>query len=310
MLGATEAEVLSSLDGNSLAMKDPRMVSPSHHPDKHIRWTLPALHGSLEHYLFKVHPERVHPSLGMSPNDFEERQLLELGRREHIFVRYDEFFKLVTSPHSPGKSTRIVDRMRGIYVDGQFYWHDLFRIAKKSEQVEVRIEPWNARVIYVNWRNSWIVAQARDGGRLEGRFLPEVQQQQREESRRSKSEAAKDKRSARHANAKLQLWNVEHWDPRLREQMTEEYLLYERLSMVEALPLAKNQHGETLDLPMPRGSSLELLRAVEGEPDVLPEGTDDTPPPPTMGSEKPTPAPVPAHAPAAKKAAIADDDYF
>lgn len=279
LLGATEMEVLSSLDGNSLAMKDPRMVSPSHHPDKHIKWTLPALHGSLEHYFFKVHPERVHPSLGMSPNDFEKRQLLELGAREHIMVRYDEFFKLLTSPHTPGKSTRVVDRMRGVFVDGEFYWHDQFRNAKRNEQVEVRIEPWNARVVYVNWRNqAWLVAQARDGGRLEGRFRQEFEQQKREEARRSKSEAARDKRSARHAKSKLPLWTPEHWDPRLREELAEEYYLYDRLGMVEALPLAKNEHGETLDLRMPRGSGLELIRAVQGEPDVLPSDDGDLPP--------------------------------
>ncbi len=310
LLGATEMEVLSSLDGNSLAMKDPRMVSPSHHPDKHIKWTLPALHGSLEHYLFKVHPERVHPSLGMSPNDFEKRQLLELGRREHILVRYDALFKLLTSPHTTGKTTRVVDRMRGLYVDGQFYWHDLMRTTRKGEQVEVRIEPWNARVVYVNWRNQWIVAQARDGGQLEGRFRAEFEQQRREESRRSKSEAAKDKRSARHAKAKLPLWTPENWDSRLREQLSEEYLLYERLSMVEALPLAKNEHGEALDLPFPRGSGLELIRAIEGEPDVRPEAKDETPPPPAGDSHQRAPGHAPLPAPTAKKAAIADDDYF
>jgi putative transposase len=211
LLGATETEVISSLDGNSLALKDPRMVSSSHHPEKHISWTLPALHGSIEHFLFKVYPARVHPKLGMSPNDFEKRQQLELGARGHVMVRYDAMFKLLTAPHSSSKATRSVDRMRGIYVDGQYYWHDLLRTAKKAEHVEVRVELWHARVIYINFRGQWIVGQARDGGRLEGRFRAEFELQRREESRRSKADAARDKHSVAHSRAKTTLWTPELW---------------------------------------------------------------------------------------------------
>jgi len=309
MLGATEQEVISSLEGNSIAMKDPRMVSGTHHPDKHIKWTLPALHGSIEHYLFNIYPGRIHPRLGMSPNDFERRQVLELGAREHVMVRYDTLFKLLTSPHPSARSTRVVDRIRGVYVDGQYYWNDLLRTAKKDEQVEVRVELWHARVVYLNFRGQWMIGQARDGGRLEGRFRGEYELQRREEVRRSRTAATNDKRSAKTSHKKAVLWTPEVWDPRLREQYTEEYYLYDRLGMTEALPLARNGNGTAVDLPLPRGSDLDFIRAIAGEPDALPVATYGDAPIPSAPWSSPLRA-VATQAPVPEVSASPDEDYF
>jgi putative transposase len=274
MLGATEQEVISSLDGNSLALKDPRMVSTTHHPDKHIRWTLPALYGSLQHYLFNVHLNRVHPRFGISPSEREKNLRLECGAREHVMVRYDTLFKLMTSPHS-GKATRAIDRLRGVWVDGQYYWNDLLATAKKAECAEVRVEMWHARVAYICFRGQWLVGQARDGGRLEGRFRSEYEQQMREEKRRCRTAANNDKKSASNSRKRVALWEPEVWDERLREQGTEEYYLYAQLGMTEVLPDAKNAYGTKIELALPRGSDLGLIRAIEGEPDDLP--SDDAP---------------------------------
>ncbi|QJW85565.1 DDE-type integrase/transposase/recombinase [Ramlibacter terrae] len=164
MLGVTEKEIIQQLDGNSIAMKDPRMVSSTHHPDKHIRWTLPALHGVFEYFLFDVHCKRIHPRFGMSPDDREKRQLPEYGSRSHVVVRYDQTLKLLTAPHC-GPATRVIDRKRGVYADGMWYWHDRLALAEKGEECEVRTELWRMRILYVCFRGNWYVAQARDGGR-------------------------------------------------------------------------------------------------------------------------------------------------
>jgi putative transposase len=300
MLGATEQEVISSLDGNSLALKDPRMVSTTHHPDKHIRWTLPALYGSIEHYLFNVHPNRIHPRLGISPCELEKRLRLECGAREHVMVRYDTLFKLMTSPHS-GKSTRAIDRIRGVWVDGQYYWNALLATAKKDECVEVRVEMWHARVVYLCFRGQWIVGQARDGGRLEGRFRSEYEQQRREENRRARTAASNDKKSASNSRKRVALWEPEVWDERLREQGTEEYYLYSRLGMTEVLPDAKNVYGTNVELALPRGSDLGLIRAIEGEPDELPSND---------GDERLTNREASEVAVAAEPATASEEDYF
>lgn len=266
MLGATEQEVISQLDGNSLALKDPRMVSSSHQPQKHIAWTLPALHGAIEYFLFNVQPERAHPRFGISPNEMEIQMNREYGTRDFCAVRDDKIFRLMTSPHS-GKATRLVDRQRGVNVDGVYYWNEALAQAKAGEECEVRVELWNSRVVYVNFRKKWYLAQARDGGRLQGRFRQEFELQRREEAARRRGLSNKDRITETNSRKRKMLWIPEMWDSRLREQMTETYVLYERLGMTEVFEEARNPYGSEVNVPMPRGSDLDMIYAVQGEPD-------------------------------------------
>lgn len=295
MLGATETEVISALDGNSLALKDPRNVSSSHNPENHIAWTLPALHGAIEHYLFKIHPNRPHARFGgKSPNDHEMSSILEHGAREHLMVRFDTTLKLMTAPHS-GTGTRVVDRMRGVFVDGHWYWHPALGHAKKKETAEVRVELWRASVVYVCFRDKWLIAKARDLA-LDGRHRPEFELQKREEGRRRHNAAQKGKNTVEVAKARTELWDPANWDERLREQLCEMYYLYSRLEMTEVLPEAKNLQGELVNLPIPKGSRLELLHATEqddedGQPGQqvdVPEVHVATDTPPTARNQTPS----------------------
>lgn len=345
MLGATEKEVINQLDGNSLAMKDPRMVSSSHHPDKHIQWTLPGLHGAIDYYLFDLHAKRIHPRFGMSPIDWEKRLLLECGARAHVIVRFDETFKLLTSPHPAQGATRKIDRQRGVYVDGFYYWHDRLALAKRGETAVVRVELWRARIVYVLFRDNWYIAQARDGGVLEGRYRQEFELQLREENRAKKAAAAKDKVSAENSRKRTAMWKKEFWDPRLREALSEDYALYERLGMTEVFAAAKNPMGGVVSLGLPKGSELEMVYAVEQEPGVYtgeeqladavaastPSTADTSPdasepaaatadsataaaPTVTSGNASRQHAPAPsakvAQAPAPSTAGTDEDDYF
>ncbi|TXD94216.1 transposase family protein [Mitsuaria sp. TWR114] len=270
MIGLTEQEFIAQLSGNSIALKDPREVSSSHQPQKHIEWTLPAIHGGLQHLLFEIQPNRIHPRFGMTPNDYERRLILEAGAREHLMVRYDSLMRLLTAPHS-GSATRVVDRGKGVKVDGLYYWNDMFALAKVGEQCEVRVEIWHASVVYACFRGKWVVAQARDGGRLEGRYRPEAEYQRREETRRSKSEADKDRRSAKHSRERAKLWVPENWDDRLREQLAEEYYLARQLGMAEVSDDARNPKGFDAHLGLFQGNDVGLLSSVIGEADERPD---------------------------------------
>lgn len=268
-LGATEQEVLASMYGNSLNLKDPRLVTASVNPQNLIAFTLPALHGALESYLFNIHAKRIHPRFGMTPVEFEKQRLLETGAREHVLVNYDPSFMLLTSPHS-GSTTRSIDRQRGVFVDGMYYWNDeLAQMKPRGESVEVRVETWNASVVYVYFRDKWLVARARDGRRLEGRFRREFELQRREENRVKRTLAHRDRNTPGNARKKAALWVPEHWDARLREQQMEMHYLYAKLEMVEALPAATNPKATLLDVGLPRGSDLEHLRALAREPDAV-----------------------------------------
>lgn len=277
-IGVTEQELLSALDGNTIALKNPRQMTGAMKPENHIAWTLPALHGSLEHFLFEVHAKRIHPRFGMSPLEWERRLLLEYGSRSHRLVRVDSTFKLLTSPEVDG-GTRILDRRRGVFVDGHYYWNDAFAAStKRTETVAVRTELWNASVVYVCFDGKWLVAQARDGSRLEGRFGYEIEQQLREERRRQRSLAAEDRAKPVHAHKRTAMLLPFVWDDRLREQCHEEYHLYAKLSMVEALPEAVNRHAAQLELGVPQSSQLPRLLALEPEDPPLEVGAGQASP--------------------------------
>lgn len=262
LFGTTETELLAQMDGNTRAMKDPRSVSPSHHPDRHIRWTLPALYAAFEHFLFNIYIDRVHPRYGITLAELRERQKLELGDRSHVFVRYDEAFRLLTAVHPQRKATRVVDYQRGVYVNGIHYWHPKLAKAKAREVVEVRVEMWRARVMYVCFRNEWLVAEARDGGRLEGRFLAEYEVPLRAEEQAKRKESQKDAQSLRVAKQKAALWSPENWDERLREQCVEMNLVYAARGMGSAMPAAANPRASDVVLG-PQGS----VEAMTGSAD-------------------------------------------
>lgn len=266
-IGVTEQELLSALDGNTIALKNPREVSTEVKPENFITWTLPALHGALDHFLFTVHAGRIHARFGVTPNEWEKRLMLEFGERAHRLVRFDSLFKLLTSaPPDASRTARKLDRRKGVFVNGMFYWNDRFGTStKREETVDVRVEVWNASVVYVLFDGNWLVAQARDGRRVEGRFSYELETLRRRENELRKSSASKDKQTVRHALEKLKAFDRLLWDELLREQCVEEHRLYARLGMVEALPGGVNAFAAELDLGLRRGSDLPLIEAMEPE---------------------------------------------
>jgi putative transposase len=250
--GTVETELLQQLAGNSIHMKDPRAVSSSHYPEKHARSTLASLHGQIDYLLFDIHRHRVHPRLGVSPAQLDEQTEFELGRRAHRMVRYDELFKLLTSPH-PRVATRKIDPQRGIFVEGVYYWHDAFKDARwvRAAHVEVRVELWNAEVVYACYRDKWLVARSRDSSGLKGRFRPELAVQAREERAEGRRLAQQDKFSPATSSKRVKLWDHELWDEATRDALMIEHALYARLGMVEAHSEAINHEADVNYLPPP-----------------------------------------------------------
>lgn len=251
--GVTETEMLQQMDGNSIHMKNVRAVSPSHYPEKRIKWTLGALYNAFDHFLFDIHRNRIHPRLGISPAEMERQIEAELGTRSHRMVRYDDLFKLLTSPR-PRVATRKIDPLRGIFVEGAYYWHECFREARwvRAAHVDVRLELWNAEVVYALYKGDWVVARSRQSSGLKGRFRPELAAQVLEGRSEARSAAAKDRFSPMNAGKHVKAWDPELWDDETRDAMMIEHALYARLGMVEALPSAANHHADVNILPLPQ----------------------------------------------------------
>jgi putative transposase len=197
---------------------------------------LPGTYGALEEYLFKVRPGRIHPALGVTPDEFQEARLKETGARDFRGVHLTEDFLLMTSPHAR-RPFHKVDRQRGVWVDGLWYRHPAMKDVRKSEKVEVRIEPWNASVIYVYVRDRWVAATGTNTRWLAGRTHREVEIALREEQRRAKLDANKDSVSKKSLKHKDKPWLPEAFDPRLAEQQREMQALYGPKGLTTAMPL-------------------------------------------------------------------------
>lgn len=233
-LGATEVEVFAQMEGNTRIMRNARMVTKDVDPFRRAEWTLTALHGAAESYLFDARETRVHPTLGVTPKQYEEMRVIETGQRNHKLVRFDEDLMLMTSPHSK-RWFHTIDRQRGVWADNMYYWHDCLRVAEHKEKVEVRVEPWNANVIYICFRGRWMAAIARDLRAFAGRHRREVEMALRQERKRAKVTAARDRQSKITAEKMLRLWSPENFDERIGQQQREMAHLYSKLGLTTLL---------------------------------------------------------------------------
>lgn len=236
LLGATEEEVLSELKGNTRILRsDARLVTKSVNPFRFAAWTLPGLYALLEHYLFTERPERPHPALGTTPSQYEARRLRETGVREFKGVRFDENIMLLTCPHA-GRPFHKVDPQRGVWVDGLWYQHPALRKVRKGEKVEVRVEPWNAKVVYVQVASGWIAAIGNDRRWLYRNTRREMEMAIRAERRNAKREASKAQVNPALRVHRQKAWEPKNFDPRLALMQAEMRHIYDAKGMTLALP--------------------------------------------------------------------------
>lgn len=243
-LGATEEEVLAMMQGNTRQMRDPRLVTKSINPFGRAVWTLTALWGALDEYLFTIRPERIHPAIGMTPNQFEQSRYAQTGERAHTLIRFDENLMLMTCPHAKIPFHK-VDKRRGVWTDGMYYWHPDMVTVRKGEKVEVRIEPWVANVIYVQLRGKWQIAIARNQRPYAGRTRRSVEVALREEQRRAKVDANKDTVSKHQMTKKERFWAPSTFDARIDAQQLEQAYLFGTLQMREAIPASQSKPSDS-----------------------------------------------------------------
>lgn len=236
MFGSTEIEFIAQLEGNTLALKEARQVTKSVDPFRRREWTLTALHGALDEY-FTLRHNRVHSTLGISPNDFERKAVAEFGARTHCIVPFDENIMLATCPH-PKQSMHKVIRGRGVWVDGQHYWNDAFRSARRDERVEVRVEPWSTRVIYVHYRGTWVAAIDRNVRDAHNFTRHQLELQIRHERRLAKANGRKGRFTVAHAKQMTKLWDPKNYDPRIQAQQDEAKYLAQKLGMAYAMDVS------------------------------------------------------------------------
>lgn len=260
LLGASEEEVISEMQGNTrMLKKDARLVTKSVNPFNQATWTLCAAYRALDEYLFKVRPKRIHPALGITPEEFEQKRTEETGVREHRMFRLDENFMLMTSPHAR-RPFHKVNRTRGVWVDGLWYSHPALKEVRRNEKVEVRVEPWNASVIYVLVKGRWHAAIGNASRWLVDRTRREMEVVLREEARKSKVDANRATLTPAQKQDRPRTWTPEMFDPRLAEQQREARHLFEELGMGAAMPTPT---GERADEGGTSGSTKPFLDSAK-----------------------------------------------
>lgn len=237
LLGAVETEVFSEMEGNSIIMKEnTREVTKSVDPWRRVKWDLYSAYKAVEQYLFVVRAQRVHPAHGQSPDEFEAASRKATGEREFRMFKLDENMMLMTCPHAKRPKRKVI-RGRGVNVNGIYYRHEALDRVKRNASVEVRVEPFNASVVYVNVGDRWVAAVGTSSRWLGKRTYREVEIARREEQRIKQLNAKRDGVSPASLKHQMRPLRPEDFDPAVAAQQAAIRALNESLGMATALPL-------------------------------------------------------------------------
>jgi len=153
--GTTTTQLIHNMEGNTKLMRHVRSVTKSVRPEQFAVWTLPALSGALDYYFRQIYGTDPHPAHHEPPAEHLKRRLAETGLRTQRLVTLSREFLIETCPAVEPKGTRCVDGQRGIKVSHIWYWTDAFRAGWNGREVPVRVDPWDARVCYVQLNSTW-----------------------------------------------------------------------------------------------------------------------------------------------------------
>ncbi|WP_395055114.1 transposase family protein [Polaromonas sp.] len=267
-LGASQDEVIASCQGNTMQMRDNRLVTQSIDPFKRAIWTLTAIYRALDDYYFIERPNRPHPTLGMTPNQFEAMKIHETGNRTHRFVRFDENLMLMTSPH-PRRPYHVVDPRRGVWVNYQWYRHPAMRNVRKGTKVEVRIEPWLSRVVYVQIKGEWVAAIGSSSTSFDTKSSREVELALRQQARKAGNDANKHSTSPEGLRHRERYIHPASFDARISAQQQEMAYLCKQLDLYTAMP-EKMLNGAPLLQALP--SPAQMNPRASAAPSACSEG--------------------------------------
>ena len=252
VIGASEVECISNLEGNTRSLKEARLTTKSVNGFNFAVHTLVSAYNILDEYFFVTRENRVSAALGMTPAQYEAQRKSETGAREHVVVRYDETLMLLTSPFA-SRPMHMVCPRRGVWVDGMWYAHSDLRGLPRRTKVEVRIEPFAARVIYVCVKGRWKAAVGINSRQLDGRTRREVEIAARQHLKRSVTAAKSDREN--YKGGPSNLFAPEDYDSRLAEQQREQKYLLNSLNLLGALKPEMVETGDDKEFEFMRDPS-------------------------------------------------------
>ncbi|MGS2748189.1 TnsA endonuclease N-terminal domain-containing protein [Bacillus zanthoxyli] len=156
MFGTTNTMFVHNLKGNTLIMKEVRLVTKSVNPKQHAIWTIKDLNDGLNDWFEEVYHKLPHPALGQTPLECFEQSLMISGLRKSKLIRYDDEFKILTLP-STSKGVGKVHIGRGVKIEYKYYWCSEFSNPKiENTNVAIRYDPYDIGIAYAYVNNKWV----------------------------------------------------------------------------------------------------------------------------------------------------------
>lgn len=253
-----EWEVDRLLAGCTSHMKEARAYNGYPSPKDVAEETLISVYRRYEDYFFNLKDAKhVHPQLGVTPRAYEQRLEREMGAQPFRRVAFDAHLLILTSPFA-SHPEHAIDRRRGVWVDYRWYWHDAFADAKNHDKVLVRVEPFNADVVYVEYDGQLLVAIARDLSPVPNRTRYQVEQAIRQ-MRKEAGAAAQRSRFEYHEESDVMSLEARHFDPCIMWRQQEMLRLYNALAMLARI----DWPSHTVQPPDSRAVAM---------PNILPDG--------------------------------------
>ena len=156
LMGTGNTQFVHNLTGNTKVMRNVRQVTRSVDPKRHARWTLGLFYESLIAYWYEQYDTTDHPALGDSPRAAFTRGMELGGERAHLFVPYDEAFRMLMLPTTrTGKAK--VQPGNGVKINYNYYWSEEFRNPDiENTRVAVRYDPFDSGTAWAFVGKRWL----------------------------------------------------------------------------------------------------------------------------------------------------------
>jgi len=163
--GSANSILLHTLSGNTQLRKNVRQMTPAVDPSKAAIWTLPALKGLLEEFLFETYETLDHTGVLEKPRNRFLRGLTISGDRPERVIVYDRKFLIATCPSTKKGTAKV--QPDGVKIN-HFYYNAAALGRHLGESVHVRYEPYDLSKAYARVDGEWIELNCRYGDQLRG----------------------------------------------------------------------------------------------------------------------------------------------
>ncbi len=154
--GSINKLFLDNLSGNNKIAKKVREVSSSHNPSGLAIWTPDEFYQELLSQIDKWN-EKLPKKGGMSPISIRDKSIERFGIPESRIVNFDKNFQHNVLPAPKRGETVVLKKSTPVQLNRIKYWHPcLLGIGKRGVVAELRYDPFDLNVLYVNMKGNWL----------------------------------------------------------------------------------------------------------------------------------------------------------